>query len=350
MMESIFKKQMDVMEQKAKLEKVPSVSQRRNLIGYYNELMGSEVKKADISAICSEEVSYDFKKLLESGKVIQVSFTSCNSKGDFECRMEGYVVVLEQEELLKFCKVTQMRERTLLLGRQMDVCVIRILEDRIFVAPAGKTQAKLKNDTKDMINAEIAFLLHKGENPVVWCRVIKVTPERAQVDILDCGIIGFIRKSQWNKVFIRSLEGICIENELYQFEVIRQAPQKEGTRAKAWVLSRRNIAPSPWDGFNVNEVEPGSLLVVRCTEKAVGKSYWWGVTERFTGIEIMGDYTESLTFKSGIFVGISYTCKVLSVEKNERNEGYKIKVRPLKVVAEDFSKLEAMHRAKGYNS
>lgn len=320
-----------------------------SVLDFYNARIAADIGKEEIavSGTLQEEEKVCYEKALISKEVFKVVFSSCNTKGDYEKIDGDKIVILEDEEIRVFGKVNNIKEQTILLNIPVDVRVKSIEGNKVYLVPAAKTEKRIENDIRDLINGEISRALDAGRYPVVWGRIERVEQNRLLVNILDSGILGFLHKAVWRKQYTRSLVGICKVGDYYQFEVRHQAVKKKNNMSKAWILSRKNLAEEPWIEADVGSIEPGSLMVVTCTEKPQGKTYWWGVSDRVPGLEIMGDFTDVYSDKNGMFCGLSYKCRVLKVTKNEKNSGYNIKVRPLRVVDEDVEDFTAMRRVKG---
>lgn len=291
--------------------------------------------------------NYDYEACLRDNKFINIVFSTYGVDGNYEIRDGKMTVVLEDEEMKKYGQENTYRQKAIFLNRVVCVKVARIEGNRVYVTPAGSTEQALRYSTKELINSEIEQKLAKGIHPVVLGRVLSVRQHSVMVNILDADIIGFINTSHWSVLYTRSLEGLCKEGDYLEFEVLRAAEKKAGTNVKAWILGRENITPNPWDEIGVESLRVGNIMVVKCMDKPVGKTFWWGVTDRLPGVEVMGDYTYNYSENKAMFVGLSYRCKVSSIERNERNGGYKIKVVPIEVVDEDRESLKSIQRAKG---
>lgn len=312
------------------------------------DIMNKElsVKAADSGEVIAEE-KQNYEEILRTNKLITVTFGSYDAKGNYEAVDGDKLIILEDAEMRKYGQENSFKQKTIFLNRPICVKVLRIDGNCVYVTPAGSTEYALKHSTKELINSEIERSLANGNSPVVFGRVISVRPNSITVNILDADIIGFLSRSNWSALYTRTMEGICKEGDYFQFEVVRRADKKEGTNAKVWRLSRKKIAPNPWDFVNMETLQEGNILVVKCTEKPEGKSYWWGVTDRLPGVEVMGDFTFNYAKNKGMFVGLSYQCKVDKIVKNTKNNGYNVKVVPISVIEEDRAYMDSIHRKMG---
>lgn len=327
----------------AALEKEGSVLDFLN-----EEIRADEMRDKSQEMVESQQ---NYEECLEQNKYLNIVFSTYDVNGNYEARDGKKTVILENEEMKKYGQENTYKQKAIFLNRRVCVKVKCIDGDKVYVVPAGSTEQALRVSTKELVNNEIARKLANGVRPVVFGRVLRVQPHSVMVNILDVDIIGFINTSHWSKLYTRTLEGLCKEGDYMQFEVIRPAEKKEGKDSKAWILGRENICPNPWDDTGIETLQVGNIMIVKCTEKPEGKTYWWGVTDRLPGVEVMGDYTYNYSDTKGIFAGLSYQCKVTNIDKNERNGcGYKVKVVPIVVVDEDKESLQAIRRVKGIQS
>lgn len=311
-----------------------------------NSIMSKQdMGQGTVPAVSAEPKNY--REIMEGNKYINIEFSTYNPDGNYETVDGENLIILENSEMQKYGQSNTYKQKAIFLNREVCVKVIRIEGNCVYVTPAGSTEYALKNSTKELINAEISRSLSQDKHPVVFGKVISVRPNSLMVNILDADIVGFLNRSHWSKLFTRTLEGLCKEGDYLQFEVLRQADKKEGTNSKAWILGRENIVPNPWDAVNIESLQVGNIMVVKCMEKPAGKSYWWGVTDRLPGVEIMGDYTKNYSEAKGLYAGLSYQCKVDAITQNERNGGYKVKVVPIVVMESDRAHMDSIHRKLG---
>lgn len=294
----------------------------------------------------ANSISY-YEDAFKNRRDISVTFSTYDKDGNYRTMCGDVVLILKAEEMEAFGQENSYNQKSILLGKSMTLRVVSIDGKNVYLTPSGYTKYSLKQSTKDQVSEEIARSLAKGKRPVVCGRVIKVYPYRLVVNILDIGILGFVKSSQWATTYTRSFESVISEGDYYQFEVVGKAPKSSSGKDSAWMLSRKNLCPNPWEHVDIESLEENSIIVVKCAEKPEEKTYWWGVTERLPGVEVMGDFTANYDARKGIFEGISYICKVCSIKENERNGGYKVKVVPIQVVDADKEKLTAMRRVLG---
>lgn len=332
---------------KARLSAADSIQTGDSVLDILNSLLSPKAIDVDAVVATIKAENRDYNRLLEEGKLINMLFDSYNTEGDYEAIDGDWVVILENAEMLKYGQENTLRQKSIFLNRTLCVKVLRVEEKRAYVTPAGSTEHALKHSTKELVNNEIARSLAAGKKPVVFGRVLKIRPESIMVNILDADILGFISRANWSGIYTRTLMGLCQEGDYLQFEVLERSHRNKDTNSKAWILGRKNIARNPWEKVNIEGLQVDSYMVVKCMEKPEGKSYWWGVSDRLPGVEVMGDYTRFYTMQKGMFTGLSYHCKVISIEKNTKNGGYWVKVVPMRVTEEDKPNMDSIHRKLG---
>lgn len=295
-----------------------------------------------------DAVREKYENYFNKNTVFDMSFDSCAKDGSFS-RYDGewFIVLLPEDPTEEYTEYT-IRTLDRMIGTVFQVQVESIDESakRVYVTLAGKSKASREAALKSAINREIEQQLNKGNEPRVWGSIIKVYEKYALVNILDQNIVGFIYLEHWQRGFTRSMKVACEKGEHYQFDIIRRAPKSEG-KPTAWILSRRKLAGNPWDAVDFTGIEEGAVLIVKCVEKPVGKTYWWGSSDRVPGVSIMGDYNGMFNEDNGLVAGLRYRCKIVEFENGERPKERKLKVSPYDVVDEDRSKLEACKRVKG---
>lgn len=281
-----------------------------------------------------------YQELARTGKTIKIKFDSCDPEGNFTTYDDGVLVVLPGKGMISSKESQNKYASSRMIGIEFTLRVKEIDSQNkrvVCMVPAAMTAETVRS----VVAREIARTLNRGNFPLVWGKVKKISPTRITVDILNQGILGFIDASHWQKCFTRSLAGMCAVGDFLQFEIIKAAPKKPGVPT-AWVLSRKNITKDAWSLIDFDALKQDGAIVVECVERPVGKSFWWGKSDRVPGIEVMGDY--SYRFRSGITLleGIRYICKIEEInvckEDHKRNV---FKVVPFEVYPDDAAKISS---------
>lgn len=279
----------------------------------------------------------------ENDQIFEMAFTSVDTEATFTAVDEGVKVILSHEEFMKVAISSSTYATANLLGVGLQVKVVSVneAENKVYVELAGATKVDYEANLKTEINEEFKRLLEKGTKPQVWGVVKRVTKNRVMIDLLGKGILGFLDREEWSVDYLRNLEAVCQVGQYLQVEVIRKAPKVEG-KPTAWLLSRKAFSESAWDSVDVEGLNENGLILVRCTEKPLGKTYWWGVSDALPGIDILGDFTSPFPNADSLYVGITYKCKIRKLDKAAR----KISVKPFEVIASDRPKIERVKMLK----
>ena len=181
------------------------------------------------------------------------------------------------------------------------------------------------DSTKGSIMRSIFNELKKGNHPRLMGVVIKVTDERAVVNILNQNILGFISVKHWQPIYTRSLKEFCNRGDVVEFEVVNSV--KKAGKDYAFILDRTNVAPNPWK--ELADFPVGTSIICKCVDKPSNRNFWWGVSNSVPGIEVMGNFSEAVSVRNSCY----YKCKVRSYDKDKQI----LRVVPFEVVPVGFA-------------
>lgn len=281
-------------------------------------------------------------KALNENKKISVCFDAVDMEGNFTHIEDGVMLMLTGQSVSNYGSRTNPYATSRLLGITMQLSVRQVLQDenKVLLELPPNGSISRQQAIRNAINREIAKNLSEGHNPVLWGKVVKIQDNRAVVDLLNQGVMGKINVSKWQKSYTRNLESVCSEGEYYQFEVTGKIPSQNKTMP-AWRLSRTSLTEDAWSALDLDALQVGGVLIVKCVEKPEGKTYWWGVSDRTPGIEVMGDYRNI-----DMYVGISYLCKIKDIDIKDDGVGNMFKVVPFDIAPVDKEKMAAVNRFK----
>lgn len=308
----------------------------------FNEI--KELQGADAGLSDKEKIFKKYEECLESGNLIKICFDACDVEGNFTVYDKGILIMLPGSSVEKAQGRVDIYSTANMLGIELSLRIIEVdrANDKIFCEVPAATKAQVRNTIKSAIQRELSRLIEKGKTPVVWGKIIRVESRRVLVDILGQGVLGMTDVSHWQQSYTRSLMGMCQPGEYYQFEVTKKAPKIED-KETAWVLSRRNLTSNAWDAINYDNLKPGGTILVKCIEKPVNKNYWWGVSDRTPGIELMGDFTDKFNPAVGTLIeGITYKCKIKEIICTDDHKKNRFTVIPFGVIQEDMAKIGAV--------
>ena len=282
-----------------------------------------------------EKTLAEYKALLDENKAFEVSFEACSKDGSFTKLLEnGVVLLMSGTDTKAAMPYYEPYLGGRLLGHTFEVKVSSIDSEGKIVRVVS---ARRVRSEKSALVGELYGEINGGRHPIVWGTIHSVNERYATVDILDAGIYGRIRVDNWQKTYLRYLNEDCFQGEVYQFEVTGRAPSK-GDTVPPWFLSRVNIpAENPWNKLAIEGVTEGGTILVKCMERASGKTYWWGRSSHLHGIEIQGDYPQG--DKLQIFENLSYKCKIkrIRIAAGAQHYEYSFRVIPFAVCDEELA-------------
>lgn len=331
----------------------PGLSVLDALNTHFNNIHGSSVE-----VIEKKEVELDYHALYVSGEKFHACLTGSEGNGDYIYIDRNYKVILTSERMASYGLVSTGRDKITLLGNNaLDFRVVDIKEVdggkyNVYIEIADKKiVSDYRANAKDSVARELRAMLANDEKPVVWGRIVKVREGELLVDLCDVDLLGVMRVSHWQASFTRSLIGLAHEGDYMQFQVIGERKQEQG-RKQAFYLSRRKLSGDVWDTACMEGLEEGQQIVVKCKEIPHGKSYWWGVSDRIPGVDIMCDYSENWVANRTIFPQVSYICRIKRIERRKYrgNMICRVSAKPLKVCNQDaatMSRLRRLHGIKG---
>lgn len=308
-----------------------------------HEVVASSRKESIREA--GEKTLQQYKEYFEKKEAFQVRFTACDKEGTFTSLLDGNLILsLKAEDLRRTMLNFKPRDGGNLLGFPFDVRVKAIDEnDGIIHLESSRDTPK----EKQQIIKELRIDLSNGKTPLVWGTVSPngVRGQYAFVNLFEAEVLGIIRVENWQKTFLRDLKEVCKEGIPYQYEVIGVGKNDQNGRPSAFFLSHKNIEQfNPWENLVLNGVVEGGTIVVKCEEIPEGKSFWWGRSDRLSGIEIQGDFTRG---NLSIYPGIKYKCKIKQIVIDPDGDVSKnrLRVYPFGVTDEDaglYSKTMAL--------
>lgn len=286
-----------------------------------------------------------YEKYLENKETFEMFFDTCDIDGTLTRLVDGVLVVLPGNSVAEIRPTTNTYTVRGLMGVNLKVCVARIVpeEKKVYTALSGKIIHQGRIPIRNAIQTEIRKQIESGKIPRVWGIVKKIETHRVYVDIFDYGILGVVGIREWQDAYVRSLSTRCRLGDVLQFDIISPLRKIRG-KEPAWNLSRKKIEGNPWEKIDFSNLHEGSVIMVKCMEIPEGKTYWWGVCDRTPGIDIMGNFTTKFSQKSGMFPGITYICKIDSLQINREKNIFK--VVPFMVAGSDVEDFEKYRNMK----
>ncbi len=329
-----------------------------SLLDAFNKHIGKTLGDADVleKENCGES-GKNYRELAKTGEIFTAALVSSDAEGNYMFEDGDYKVILKSSTMDSYGLVASGPSKATLLGdTEIRFKVIEVSEEKnadgkyeVFVDLVDKRKfINHKQEAKARLTQEIITRLNKKERPIVWGRITKVQSKAILVDLCEVGIMGRLGVTNWQAAYTHSFEGLVHEGEYYQFEITEMKDPQPG-QEPLFYLSRRKLAADLWTINKLDELKPGQEIVVTCKDVPEGKTYWWGVSERMPGIFVTGDYTNKFMANVTVFPGISYICKVKSVEKIKyRDEqSCRVSVKPVMTCKSDVVAAARLRRMNG---
>ncbi len=304
------------------------------MIDRYNKQIEKMLNNADVPvqevSVASEENLYKkYEDLLEERTRVKVVFSAGDDRGNLSYIENGLTIILPYEELVKSAPTYEPYMKSRFIGSPVDVMVDRIDSDAGTIYLKSGRDEISERQIQGSVVKELVTELDNGNHPRVMGRIISIKGETAYVNILNLNILGMIHIKRWQKSYLRKIEDIAKPGDWFEFDVISK--KKEKGRQTAFSLSRINLTEDPWLKIPNEYLMEGTVITVRCIEKPLEKSYWWGLCESIPDIYIMGDYNNHGTVT--VMESARYLCKVV---KGDRDR-HILKVVPFSMVNDRFA-------------
>lgn len=304
------------------------------IVDKYNNQIKKMIKVSNTSANASsgligEDPYKRYKQLLDNGDRAKAVFSAGDDIGNLSYVENGITVLLPYEELVKSAPTYEPHMKSRFIGSPVDVMVDRIDEEnRTVYMKSGRDEVSEQRIQSNVVK-ELVTELEAGNRPKIMGRTISIKGDVAYVNILNLNILGMIRTKKWQKSYLRKLEDVTKPGDWFEFEVV--SSRKEKGHQTAFSLSRVNLTEDPWLKVPEKYLTEGAVITVRCLEKPLEKSYWWGLCDSIPDIYIMGDYNNHGTVT--VMESASYLCKVVRADRAK----HILKVVPFSMVNDQFA-------------
>ena len=240
----------------------------------------------------------------------------------------GVNIVMKLEDILRDFPWYTYEERARFIGKNKYVVKIVAIDEETNTVYVRSSYSK-QSSTKGQLVKEIFDELKAGNTIKVYGRAVNVDERRVTVDILCQGIRGVCLAANWSKAYTRFLTQHCKKGEFYEFEIVKRLPRNKN-KDIAFSLSRKEITTDPWDEISPS-ISERDVLTVKCIDRPVGKTYWWGVSNAIPNIEIMGEFNRQNEACRQMRVGFTYQCVIKQFNKEE----HILKVTPFDIANKD---------------
>ena len=295
------------------MEKYASAMRKDPLFVVHNgEGSEKELKKA-----AKEQITEGLKPFIEAESdkaTFEVVFGYADAKGNLLATDEsGVKVILSAEELKSDLEWYRGYVKDKFVGTPFIAMVSKI-DKRNGVVYVKSGKADRESDNVRLMR-ELDAELKKGEKPVVPCRVTSIQDNAVYVDICGGRVLGICDIANWSKAFTRDLKSQVNVGDIMDFVVDTKIKRRKGTLT-AYGLDRKPLTPEPWGAIPQDMFQEKAVILVKCIDKPLGKSYWWGKCAMVPGIEIMGNFNDK--FEGGVMVDVTYKCKIREIDVEKK--------------------------------
>lgn len=276
--------------------------------------IGETAKEFGTTAYETRDLFEKYEQMLKDKTVFSVQFDSCGRDGTFvgSDKDTGLLFVMPGNSTIEHLSYFKPHMASLMVGYQFDVRVAKVDREtrRIYVESSHERRART---TKSQIISALLREINTGKKPKVWGKVISVSGQYANVDILGEHVLGLIKVTHWGKQYVRNLETVCQVGAYYEFHVKDALPKKKD-KQQAFLLDRTELAYDPWDDVPMDVLREGTVICVKCIETPADNRFWWGCSPIAPGIEILGKFPRQAG-KLHIIAGMTYMCKIKQIRR-----------------------------------
>ena len=276
----------------------------------------------------SEETTYS-KKLRNLATRYEVLITEINEKKNEITVERKNKSDLNREKVmqsLKFLVRNQQKQLNEIRSQVTEEVERMMKEDLADIAAKmnSKGRARLKHDRINEMT--ISEMERQGaEKIIVPAKVRKVERDYALLDIMGYGIPGYISRQNWSYGKITSLLNVTKENDVIDVAVLTYSNHILSSKSHGgYICARTPIVDNPWDNliYKVNDI-----VKLKCV--SMMKSGWFGIIEGCE-TELYCEYprTEQLLEECRIIVGEEYECRIYSITPETKS----MRARPIRRV------------------
>lgn len=270
-----------------------------------------------------------YRQAYQEGDTLAVIFDTADKDGSLSYTDEnGIQVYINVKDLMKAMPYYGKDISGRMIGKKFTA-KIRSIDAKAGVVHVVGTATK--TSTKRKIESEIKKALKEGEHPSVMGRIIRLNDKTAYVDILGRGLLGICNVAYWRHTFVSSLRDEAKVGDLLEFQVTdvnKMRPDSKIANSlhihsdSVYILSRVELSDDPWKNIPDN-LTVGTAILVRCTERPEGKTFWWGTTNVAPGLQVMCDYNPRLK----IMQDRTYKCNIFRLDR----EAHKFQASPFEM-------------------
>ncbi len=198
-------------------------------------------------------------------------------------------------------------------------CSVTEAEFGSFIKGSGGKRQSVATQLEKVINAGISKRSNR-EKPVLRGEAVKVEPDCIYVDVFNTGIIAIVTTKHFARRYHRDLREVVQVGDTMRGIIYGRGTRKnDGDKVYYQMNTTYHMAEDGWK--RAQNFKKGDTIVVRCVGKpekvATTQQYFWGVSLKMPGIDLMGDFSTKVPEKD-VVVGGYYKCKIKKVDNKQK--------------------------------
>ncbi len=154
------------------------------------------------------------------------------------------------------------------------------------------------------------------ERPVLRGEAVKVEPDCVFVDVFNTGIIAIVVRKHFARRFHRDLRDVVQVGDTMRGVIYGRGTRFKGDGTSFYLMNTSyHMAEDGWK--RAQHFKKGDTIVIRCVGKPekvrTTQQYFWGVSLKMPGIDLMSDFSTKVPEKD-VQIGGFYKCKIKNID------------------------------------
>ncbi len=266
-----------------------------------------------------------YKKQMETGEYMQISFEKAEADGTLSKVEDGVVVCMAPGEISG--QPYDLKYKSQKLADLYYVKVVGIEEN---VARVWVSCNAARRDMRPQIEEEINRCLKAGKekDPIrVKGKVLRVQNRIVDgetvdtgvwLDLCGVGLLGYVYIGDWAQTYTPALKGIVSYGDVVEVQVMERRVRKQKAGDVAYyACSRKELVENPWEKKSLSEkYHEGDIVRIKCLSLKEG--HWFGEINGLKDIQIFAEYP-SAARDFPIIPGMEYMGKIYHMNTRERS-------------------------------
>lgn len=266
-----------------------------------------------------------YKKQMENGEYIQLSFEKANADGTLSKVIEdGVVICMAPEEING--EVYDLRYKSQKLA---DTYYVRIVKVDETAGVVWVSHNEARKDKRPEIETEINKRLASKREQVIKVKgkVIRIQTKMVQgesvdtgiwLDLCGVGILGFVYIGDWAQTFTPALKGTVFYGDVVEVCIKeKKIWQQKHRDVSYYACSRKELVENPWEQMALEEkYHVGDIVRIKCL--SLKKGHWFGEINGLKDIQVFTEYP-SASRDFPIIPGMEYMGKIYYINAKEHS-------------------------------